>query len=59
MNDTTRRYPRTLQEAFPADRQWAYAVERTSRRMDAVGSVLLASLIGLCLALALVHWWAA
>ena len=59
MNDTTRRYPRTLQEAFPADRQWAYAVERTSRRMDAVGSVLLASLFGLGLALALVHWWAA
>jgi len=59
MNDTTRRYPRTLQEAFPADRQWAYAVKRTSRRMDAVGGVLLASLIGLCLALALVHWWSA
>ncbi len=38
MNDTTRRYPRTLQEAFPADRQWAYAVERTSRRMDDVGT---------------------
>jgi hypothetical protein len=34
-------------------------LERTSRRMDAVGSVLLASLIGLGLALALVHWWAA
>jgi len=59
MNDTTRRFPRTLQEAFPADRQWAYSLERTSRRMDAVGSVLLASLIGLGLALALVHWWAA
>ena len=59
MNTTTRKFPRTLQEAFPGDRQWAYAVERTSRRMDAVGSVLLASLIGLGLALALVHWWAA
>jgi len=59
MNDTTRKFPRTLNEAFPQDRQWAYAVERTSRRMDAVGSVLLASLIGLGLALALVHWWAA
>ena len=59
MNTTTRKFPRTLQEAFPADRQWAYAVERTSQRMDAVGSVLLAMVIGLGLALALVHWWAA
>ena len=59
MNNTTRRYPRSLQEAFPADRQWAYAIERHSRRMDAVGSVLLACAMGLGLALALVHWWAA
>jgi hypothetical protein len=59
MNTTTRKFPRTLNEAFPVDRQWAYAVERTSRRMDAVGSVLLAMVIGLGLALALVHWWAA
>jgi hypothetical protein len=59
MNTTTRKFPRTLQEAFPQDRQWAYAVERTSRRMDAVGSVLLACAIGLGLALALVHWWSA
>jgi hypothetical protein len=34
-------------------------LERTSRRMDAVGSVLLACAIGLGLALALVHWWSA
>jgi hypothetical protein len=59
MNDTTRRYPRTLQEAFPADREWAYAIERHSRRMEAVGSVLLACGIGIGLALALVHWWSA
>lgn len=59
MNDTTRRFPRTLQEAFPTDRQWAYAIERYSRRTEQVGSVLLAVAIGLGLALALVHWWAA
>jgi hypothetical protein len=59
MNTTTRKFPRTLQEAFPQDRQWAYSLERTSRRMDAVGSVLLACAIGLGLALALVHWWSA
>ncbi len=58
MNDTTRRFPRSLQEAFPQDRQWAYAIERSSRRMESVGSVLLAVAIGLGLALALVHWWA-
>lgn len=59
MNDTTRRFPRMLQEAFPTDRQWAYAIERYSRRTEQVGSVLLACAIGLGLALALVHWWAA
>lgn len=57
MNTTTRKFPRTLQEAFPADRQWPYAVERHSRRMESVGSVLLAVAISLGLALALIHWW--
>lgn len=28
MSDTTRRYPRTLQQAFPRDRQWAYSIEK-------------------------------
>ena len=59
MNDTTRRFPRTLQQAFPHDREWAYAIERSSRRFDAVGNVLLACAIGGGLALALVHWWSA
>ena len=59
MNDTTRRYPRSLQEAFPTDREWAYAVERYSRRYESIGSVLLACGIGIGLALALVHWWSA
>ena len=54
---TTRRYPRTLAEAFPADARHAYAIERGSRRIDSVGSVLLACALGLMLALALVHWW--
>ena len=56
---TVRRFPRTMQEAFPADARHAYAIERGSRRMDSVGSVLLASAIGIALALALVHWWSA
>ena len=56
---TTRKFARTLAEAFPADPRNAYAIERGSRRMDSVGSVLLASAIGIGLALALVHWWSA
>lgn len=55
---TTRRYPRTLQEAFPHDKQWAYPVEAYRReRWDAVASVLLAVAIGVAGALMLVHWW--
>lgn len=56
---TTRRYPRTLVEAFPADARHAYAIERGSRRFDGVGNVLLACAIGIGLALALAHWWSA
>ena len=28
---TTKRYPRTLQQAFPNDREWAYCCERPRR----------------------------
>lgn len=28
---TTRKFPRTMQEAFHRDAQWAYPVERTAR----------------------------
>ncbi len=56
---TVRKFPRTLAEAFPADARHAYAIERSSRRMDSVGSVLLACAIGIGLALAVAHWWSA
>jgi hypothetical protein len=56
---TVRKFPRTLAEAFPADARHAYAIERGSRRMDSVGSVLLACAIGIGLALAVAHWWSA
>lgn len=59
MNDTTRRYPRTMQEAFPRDAQWAYAVERTDTRVEALAGVVLAAAIGIGFGLALVAWWAA
>lgn len=56
---TTRRFPRTLREAFPQDKQWAYPVEASHRheRFEQIGSVLLAVAIGLGFALMLVHWW--
>ena len=55
---TTRKFPRTMAEAFPSDARHAYAIEH-SRRFNAVGSVLLAIAIGLGLGLALVAWWGA
>lgn len=55
--NTTRKYPRTLQEAFPHDAKWAYAIEKVDTRVEAFGGVLLACAIGIGLALALVAWW--
>ena len=55
---TTRSFPRTLAQAFPKDPRNAYPVERYRReRFDQVAGVLLAVAIGVCGALALVHWW--
>lgn len=56
---TTRRFARSLAEAFPRDARHAYAIERYSNRTEQVASVILACGIGLMLALALVHWWSA
>jgi hypothetical protein len=59
---TTRRYPRTLAEAFPCERE-SRAIEHyrpiTYRPwwIDALLSVLLACGIGLGLALYLIEWW--
>lgn len=46
MNTTTRRYPRTLREAFPGSAEYACAVERphpaerTLRRVGAIAAVV-------------------
>ena len=56
---TVRKFPRTRAEACPSDARHACAIERGSRRFDAVGSVLLACACGIGLALALAHWWSA
>lgn len=62
MNTTTRRFPRTLAEAFPTEARHAYAIEHstpTASLLRVVLDVLLASLIGMGLAAALVAWWGA
>lgn len=58
MTPTTRSFPRTLAQAFPKDPRHAYPVEcYRQQRFDRVAGVLLAVAIGICGALALVHWW--
>ncbi len=52
--NTTRKYPRTLDEAFPGDARYAFAVERVANRASAFWVVLAACTIGVSLALAVV-----
>ena len=59
MNDTTRRFPRTMAEAFPHEVRNAYAIEHHVPIGERFGGVLLACAIGVGLALALAHWWSA
>lgn len=40
--DTTRRYPRTLNEAFPNDASYACAIERCEDRANSFFAVILA-----------------
>ncbi len=59
-NTTTRRYPRTLAEAFPDER--FFAIERHTRPMrtaERAAGWLLATALGSLLAIALVSWWSA
>lgn len=61
MNNTTRRFPRTLQQAFPHDREWAYALEIHRRPTHLAERLIGWASIGGCVAL--VVWtilaWAA
>lgn len=53
MNHTTRRFPRTLREAFPRDRQWAYAVEKHRAPMGVLEAVIAwVSITGMCVLIA-------
>ena len=56
---TSRRYPRSLREAFPRDPDYATPIEHTRRtgRLEWVLDVGLAVMIGVVLAALLVAWW--
>ena len=51
----SRRYPRTLNEAFPRGAEYGCAIEKPRP----VADVSLAVVIGIALALALIAWWTA
>lgn len=57
MNTTTRRYARTLHEAFPADARHACAIERSPRRWieTIFGCAVILALI-LTVAVTIVRW---
>lgn len=62
INPTTRRHPRTLNEAFAHGPQYACGIERCPNNPIGTGErvlgVALACFIGFTLAMALVSWWA-
>lgn len=55
----TRRYPRTLDEAFPHGAAYGCALTRPETRGEKLAGFALAAIIGICLAAALVNWWSA
>lgn len=59
MNDSTRRYPRTLNEAFPWSKESAEWIEfhPCPKRENRVLGAVLCLFIGIGLASALVSWW--
>ncbi len=56
---TTRKHPRTLDEAFPFGADYACAVTRPGNRHEYLADWALAIIIAFCLAAAMVSWWAA
>ena len=53
----TRRFPRTMDEAFPRGAQYGCAIEKPVTTGERVADVVFAAFIGACLAAALVSWW--
>jgi len=54
---TTRRFPRSLLEAFPRDHWRGVVTHHRPPLAERIYGVLLATVIGVCLAAALVHFW--
>jgi hypothetical protein len=55
MNTTTRKHPRTLNEAFPSGTEYANSIEHY-RRTDTSG-ITIVLVVGIVLALAIVGSW--
>jgi hypothetical protein len=55
MNDTSRKHPRTLDEAYPFGARYSCSVERYRRR-ESLADWLLAIMIGVVLAALLFFW---
>jgi hypothetical protein len=53
VNHTTRRFPRTMREAFPQDREWAYSIEKHKAPMSVLEALVAwASIAGMSVLLA-------
>lgn len=55
MNNTVRKHPRTLAEAFPSSTEYACAIER-QRRIDYDG-ITIVLVVGVVIALAVIGTW--
>ena len=53
----TRKFPRTLDEAFPTGAHYGCAIEKPRRDWEPAAGYALAIVIGVALAAALVQWW--
>lgn len=57
MNNNTRKYARTLDEAFPRGMTYACSIERPEGSWEKKAGIALAIAIGIILAGFLVDWW--
>jgi len=58
VNTTTKRFARSMAEAFPHGAEYGNAIEHfPASRLEKSAGVALAMFIGFCLAMALVSWW--